>query len=209
MTTINQIIKSLNDFANAHYQINNFGSGELYDLASSGVTNYPLMYVDVNPTSIVDDVTQVSFEIFLVDRLTKGFTNWAEVYSDMQRVGLDLVAHFLSQSYFPYLRVQQNVTFEPVRYSYGDDEIAGYRFTLTFNQFFDQDRCSIPQLGFDYGGSGSTPLPVSSGVVTIIDAITSSTITTVVCGGTYSVLQFSGIDGGLANTVYTNSIIAT
>jgi len=208
MTTINQILKSLSDFASAHYQINSFGNGELYDLASSGVTNYPLMYVDVSPTSIVDDVTQVNFDILLVDRLTKSFTNWAEVYSDMQRVGLDLVAHFLSQSYFPYLRVQQNVTFEPVRYSYADDEIAGYRFTLTFNQFFDQDRCSIPQLGFDYGSSTSIPV-VSSGVVTIIDAITSTTITTVVCGGTYSVLQFSGIDGGLANTSYSNSIIAT
>ena len=208
MTTINQILKSLSDFASAHYQINSFGNGELYDLASSGVTNYPLMYVDVSPTSIVDDVTQINFDILLVDRLTKGFTNWAEVYSDMQRVGLDLVAHFLSQSYFPYLRVQQNVTFEPVRYSYADDEIAGYRFTLTFNQFFDQDRCSIPQLGFDYGSSQSTPT-VSSGVVTIVDAITSTTITTVVCGGTYQVLQFSGIDGGLSNTVYTNSIIAS
>lgn len=47
-----------------------------------------------------------------------------------------------------------------------------------------------------------------NGYVTIIDADTGQTITTVQSGNTYSVLQFSGIDGGASNTVYTNSIIA-
>jgi hypothetical protein len=208
MTTINQIIKNLSDFADAHYQINNFGSGEVYDLATSGVTNYPLMYVDVNPANIVDDIQQTNIEIYLVDRLTKGFTNWAEVYSDMQRVALDVVAHFLSGAYFPNMRVQQNVNFDPVRYSFGDDEIAGWRFVLTFNQFFDQDRCSIPQLGFNYD-TYTPPATASSGVVTITDSSTGAIITTVACGGTYAVLQFSGIDGGLANTIFTNSIVAS
>lgn len=48
---------------------------------------------------------------------------------------------------------------------------------------------------------------VTSGFVTIIDADTGQTITTVQAGNNYSVLQFSGIDGGQANTVYTNSIV--
>ncbi len=48
----------------------------------------------------------------------------------------------------------------------------------------------------------------TSGFVTIIDAVTQQTITTVNAGDSYSVLQFTGIDGGLANTTYTNNIVA-
>lgn len=49
----------------------------------------------------------------------------------------------------------------------------------------------------------------TSGVVTIIDAVTQQVITTVNAGDNYSVFQFSGIDGGVSNTTFTNNIVAT
>lgn len=56
----------------------------------------------------------------------------------------------------------------------------------------------FPDVVYNASGGGS---------VTIVDQITSVTISTVAAPGTYPVLQFSGISGGAANTVFTNSII--
>jgi len=59
-------------------------------------------------------------------------------------------------------------------------------------------------MGFKTNSSGGGGV---GGSVTIVDQITSATIATVAAPGTYPVLQFSGISGGAANTVFTNSII--
>lgn len=48
----------------------------------------------------------------------------------------------------------------------------------------------------------------NGGVVTIIDAVTDEVITTINAGDNYYVLQFSGIDGGMADTTFTNNIVA-
>ena len=56
----------------------------------------------------------------------------------------------------------------------------------------------FPDLIFTSGGGGN---------VDIIDDITSTIIASISAPGTYHVLQFSGIDGGIANTIFTNSII--
>jgi hypothetical protein len=49
--------------------------------------------------------------------------------------------------------------------------------------------------------------PSGGGNVTILDQ-DGNPIQTVPCGGTYSVIVFSGIDGGNSTTTYTNSIVA-
>jgi hypothetical protein len=47
----------------------------------------------------------------------------------------------------------------------------------------------------------------SGGDVTITDLVSGTIIDTVAAPGNYNVLQFSGINGGAANTIFTNSII--
>jgi hypothetical protein len=53
---------------------------------------------------------------------------------------------------------------------------------------------------------GQTPVSSGSTVVSILDQ-DGAVIASVPCGGTYSVVVFSGIDGGSSTTVYTNSIV--
>ena len=200
MVTINQLLNNLEQFATNHGEINSFGKGELYDLATSGTTRYPLLWVDVANNGIQGDLIQYNLDCYVVDRLQKGNNNWGLVYSALQNVGADVVSFFLDPSYFPHIRVQQSVTFEPVRYEFRDDELAGWKFTLTFEQFFDQNRCAIPQ-------SGAYTFPPDQSYVSIINADTNEVITTVPCGGSYEVLQVSVINGGNASTTYTNQII--
>lgn len=61
---------------------------------------------------------------------------------------------------------------------------------------------------FEYYGCNDEPVsPVFCDPVTIYNSETDEDITTVASGGRYGVLVFSGIDGGNATTVYTNSIV--
>lgn len=68
-------------------------------------------------------------------------------------------------------------------------EVTGDATSLTV---FSGDCCT--------GGGGGDP-------VSIIDQ-DMNVVTTVACGGTYSVIVLSGIDGGAADTTYSNSVIA-
>lgn len=48
----------------------------------------------------------------------------------------------------------------------------------------------------------------TSGSVAIIDIVTQQIITTVNSGDNYYVFQFSGIDGGMSDTIFTDKIVA-
>ena len=59
----------------------------------------------------------------------------------------------------------------------------------------------------DVGVNCETPEP-PNGLTVIILNQDGVVVTEVECGGTYPVLQFSGIDGGNSTTLYNNSIVA-
>ena len=176
MLTLNQTVKLLNNFANAHRQINTFGSGEISDFATSGVTTYPVMWVDyedpiISLNSEGSGIFRNVLRVYLADRLLKGQGNLQEVLSDMQQVGIDLFAHLQSQT---YLSMQQTIL-EPLDYtfnlfsgSFHDDEIAGYYIDVTLKSAYTSDRCQIP-----YDGS-TIPTPVNPNSMNFADNETPS-----------------------------------
>ena len=199
MITLNQIIKNLNNIANAHYQINSFGNGSVIEFATSGITNYPAMWVDYEPPQLQGNAFQNVLRIYIMDRLIKGKKNELELFSDIQQICLDIIAQ-LNSTIYGWKLVSDNITLNPFSEPRFDDEDAGYYFDVTLKVPFTFDRCQIP---FD---SSITNPSVASGVVTILNQ-NGAIITTLKAGENYTVIQVSGIDGGLSNTTYTNSII--
>lgn len=198
MKTQNQIIKALNNFADAHLQINSFGSGSIQDFATSGTTNYMAMWVDYEPCTVQDRNVYTGLRVYLCDRLLKGKRNEQEVLSDVLSVCLDTVAQ-MSSNIYGWKLDASNVTMYPFSEPKHDDEVAGYYFDLSFKQAFDYNRCQIPL-------DGTITNPGYTDVVTILDQ-DGNVITRVAAGNTYSVLVVSNIYGGNASTVFTNSII--
>lgn len=148
MSTLNQKIKVLNNFADAHLQINSFGAGQIQDFATSGVTEYPAMWIDFEPSKLIanDYGTGTYFTVFrvyLLDRLLKGKRNLNDAFSDMESIALDIIAYL--QNPTNLIRVDTtNLVFNQVFEASHDDEVAGYWFDLTFREVFKEDRCQIP-----------------------------------------------------------------
>jgi len=198
MITLNQTIKNLNNIANAHYQINSFGNGSVVEFATSGITNYPAMWVDYEAPQVQGNAYVYVLRIFIMDRLIKGKTNELELFSDIQQICLDIISQ-LNSTIYGWKLITDNITLSPFSEPRFDDEDAGYYFDVQLKQPFKYDTCQIP---FD-----STITNVgSSNLVTIIDQ-DGNVITTLKGGETYQVLVVSTIDGGSSSTVYTNQII--
>lgn len=198
MITLNQVIKNLNNIANAHYQINSFGNGAVVEFATSGTTNYPAMWVDYEPSQVQGNAYLHVLRIYIADRLIKGKKNELELFSDIQQICLDVISQ-ISSNIYGWKLLSDNITLNPFSEPRFDDEDAGYYFDVTLRIPFTYDTCQIP---FD-----STITNVgTTNLVTIIDQ-NGNTITTLKGGEVYQVLVVSTIDGGTSSTFYTNQIV--
>lgn len=203
-STINQIIKQVNSFANAHYQIKSFGVGRIFDFATSGDTDYPSLWVDYGNTSVSQQSGYgneyiTPLRIYIVDRLQKGGTNEQEVISDTQQVCLDLIAYLSNSNAFNWI-LDNSITLNVVGDPSQDDELAGHFFDLNFRQPFEKDRCAIPF------SSDPTPDGTDDYHVTIYDQ-DGNIVTTVQPMSSYTITLISGIDGGSPSSTYSNSIV--
>ena len=142
MLTYNQIIKSLNDIADNHLQINSFQYDSLDNIATSGTIYYPMMFVLVKPATVVDLKLNLNFTIIFCDLVHKGETNMQEVESDMLSIALDVIHELQSPSY-----TWSFDTKSPKLDPFGDrfdDEVTGWSMDITLGVPKDMDRCSIP-----------------------------------------------------------------
>jgi hypothetical protein len=201
MITLNQVIKNLNNIANAHYQISSFGNGNVVEFATSGTTNYPAMWVDYQPAQVQGGAYLHVVTIYISDRMLKGNINELEVLSDTQQICLDVIAQCRSTIY-GWSLVSDSVTLNPFYHTRFNDETAGYYFDLTLRIPFTYDRCQIPFSNIvNSSNTNIECLPVS------IYNQNGDLITQIQSGGTYTVIEVSTIDGGASSTTYTNSII--
>jgi hypothetical protein len=198
MITLNQIISNLNQIANAHYQINSFGSGSVVEFATSGITNYPAMWVDHEPSQVQGNAYLHVLKIYVMDRLIKGKKNELELFSDIQQICLDIIAQ-LNSSIYGWKLVNDNFTLSPFSEPKFDDEDSGYYFDVQLKVPFTYDRCQIPF-------NQSIVNTGTSLKVTILDQ-NGNVVTTLSPGETYTVLSVDTIDGGSSSTIYSNQII--
>ena len=142
MQTLNKIVKSLNDISTNHLQINSFVYGEVEDIATSGTTIYPLMFVDPLPASSVGKVLRMGFSVAVMDLVHKGNTNIQEVESDVLLIMTDIIA-LLQDAEYEFNLDASNIRITQFRERFAD-EVTGWQMELTFNIPFGTDRCAVP-----------------------------------------------------------------
>lgn len=143
MTTLNQIKKVLEEIAESHGVINDFGFGADYDRGLSTTTKYPLMYAEVQASSFDDKMLLMPFNIVLSDRVDKGANNETDVLSDMLTVAMDVRAMLNSPDNYNSFKVGTSGVLTPFRDS-TDDETAGWVLEVTFELIDLKDRCNVP-----------------------------------------------------------------
>lgn len=176
-STYNQIVKAFNDIASAHYQVNSFGVGDSWDMATSGTTQYPLVWALPNDGSLSGKTYSSNWTLIFMDLQHADGGDVDDITSDMELVALDFIAQLQKPSYDFDFKAE-GISFKRFNERF-DDLVAGVAIDISINVPFTFDRCSIP----------SSLVNVSNGTgacagVTITDSL-GVYITTVASGGSY------------------------
>ncbi len=144
MQTLNNILNGLNRIATAHRQIDRFGFGDLHEFETSGVTQYPAMFVEGQPVVKERRLTKYRMRVYLFDKVLKDESNETEVLSDLIRLAEDLIAEIKPPSWTWYAELGQTPTIE-YDTERTMDWLAGAWFDVEFRLPNKDDRCQIPQ----------------------------------------------------------------
>ncbi len=143
--TLNNIVQTITNLANAHQQIKSVYFGDLADYLSRGSDNvYPSLYFDLTGGNIAERSLVLNFSLYFFDRMLHEETNETEVLSDMLEVCQDIIAQLRSQS-FEFdegLSATLNFFTEDT-----PDLLAGVRADITLDLPFLANRCVVPSTG--------------------------------------------------------------
>ena len=176
--TYNQIIDTFRAFADAHTQISEFGTGDLWEIVQHNKLtdfSYPLLFMVDKPASLGDGEITLSFDLLVMDKAVEDFEN--EVKSDTLLTLLDCVAYFekLYDDDWQFVTVQKSGTSERFTERF-DDTVTGWTMTISLKMPLQYDECQIPY-------AGHTPSYPDCAVATITDS-DGVTEFTVASGGT-------------------------
>lgn len=198
--TYNQIIETFQGFAEAHKQINEFGTGNLWEIVQQDSLlkqfHYPLLFVADSPVSVGDGIITSSFNVLVMDKANEGVVE-TEVKSDTLQILLDVVSYFekLYAGDWKYVTIEKSGSIESFTERF-DDTLTGWTINISLKQPLDYNECEIPYVGHTPSSPSCAPVTVTEGL----------TITEIASGGSYTCTPFTSINVSNSNDSYTNDI---
>ena len=146
--TYNQIIKQFEDFATAHRQINQFKTGDLWEIVQKETLaelNYPMLFLQDSPASIGEGFITNSFNILVMDKANEG-TIETEVKSDTLLILLDTIAYFekLYTDNWKFVKIEKSGSISSFTERF-DDTLTGWTMSMQLKQPLEYNECQIPQ----------------------------------------------------------------
>jgi hypothetical protein len=151
LLTLNQIHAQIVALANAHYQIAEVGMGTIAELQGKPDRNYPLLWLSNEGGSVEGNYKVDNIRLTMFGRVIVGEegqdddASEIEVLSDMQLILLDFLNYFHQQHGQEYV-TDKAATLEHFT-ERTNDRTAGYSCVLELKQFYDWNKCQIPQSG--------------------------------------------------------------
>lgn len=176
MVTFNQINKAFNNIAVAHKQINTYGIGDIWEIATSGDIRYPMMWAKPENGRLETNIYVSSWTLIFMDLVDNGERNENDVLSDQELIALDVVALLKDHEYeFEFDYTGASIERFTERFK---DKVAGVLLRIDIRVPFTADRCQVPQSGLVITGGQISPCEG----VTITD---NGSIVSVESGGSY------------------------
>lgn len=196
--TLNQIVKQFQTIAENHKQINTFGFGDVWEIATSGTINYPMMWVSLENSSINNKVETLKFNFIFMDAVKNGEVNETEVLSDQREIAKDVIGQLQSNIY-DWEFVGDGVTLEDFTERFVDS-VSGWTCSISLDLPYTFNRCAMPY----------TQTIVPSYVCPVVTIYNSDgTInTTVASGGSYT-LAAAGDASGTVNVYFEGVLISS
>jgi hypothetical protein len=139
--TIKEVKNLLNNLANDHKQINDFGWGDVWELGESKSITYPLMYCTIENSNVSGKTFNLSLSIIFADLVFADEKNEDDVISDQMLVCQDIIAQLRSDTFGFTLGNTVNINFFTERFS---DLVAGVQASITLALPYVADRCAVP-----------------------------------------------------------------
>lgn len=189
MVTFNQINRAFNNIAVAHKQINTYGIGDIWEIATSGDIRYPMMWAKPENGSLETNVYVSEWTLIFMDLVDNGERNENDVISDMEQVALDVVA-LLGDSSYDFDFNYEGATLERFTERF-EDKVAGVLARISIRVPYTADRCQVPQSGLTITNVSAACAGVTitdNGDVISVASGGSYTCTTVACSDATAVL---------------------
>jgi hypothetical protein len=139
--TLKEVRSLLNNLADDHKQINDFGWGDIWELGESQSITYPLMYCTIQNSNVTGKVFNLSLSILFCDLVFGDNKNEDDVISDQMLICQDIIAQLRSDTFEFTLGNSVNVNFFNERLS---DLVAGVQANITLALPYVADRCAVP-----------------------------------------------------------------
>lgn len=140
--TLNQVVKTIQQIAEAHEQIRTVYFGNLPYFLSHGTDNtYPAMFYDLTGSSISGTTLTLNFSLYFMDRMLAEQTNETEVLSDQLLIAQDIIAQLRYNDF--NFDIQDSV---PMQFFTEDtpDLLAGVKADISLDLPYLGNRCDIP-----------------------------------------------------------------
>lgn len=193
--TLNQLITQFQTIASNHKQINTFGFGDIWEIATSGDITYPMMWVQLEDSEISGKVQTMNFSFIFCDQVINGEVNENEVLSDQLEVAKDVIAQ-LNHPDYVWKFEADGVTLQDFTERF-TDSVAGWTAKISLEIPFSFDRCKMPY-------EGNTSTSSACPVVTIFNS-DGSVNTTVNAGGSYTLSAGATVSG--TYNIYVNGVL--
>jgi hypothetical protein len=149
--SINRIISMFEDIANRHLMINAFSYGPMSDINTEGELRMPYLHVENTTTTLStgNGITYrevfYDFDVYVMDRINKGDSNYQETTSDTLFMLYSIIAEINQHPYYvdAGLKLSDDIQTESV-FEATDENVNGHRATLRFKQGFRYTPCTVP-----------------------------------------------------------------
>ena len=132
--SLNMLVSVFRDLSIRSKMINDFGFGNTSDLNAKQNIQYPLLWLEPTQNRAVNSGSNMGyssflygFNVYVLDRIDKGDSNYQELLSDCQYNLSAIIAEMDQHIYYieNNLSLSEDIYYNPVTYEY-DDNVNGY-----------------------------------------------------------------------------------
>ena len=150
--TLQEILEELKIFVSEHYQLLEYGFGDL-DNISTKDAKYPLLWVLPTPSKVNGAQVILGLDLYVWNLEKQNYSNLESILSNSLSIGLDIMNNFWQQGaigtgankrYDLWSIVKNSVRMQPSEFK-KDDVLAGYQFSFEIEIQNNGNSCIIPK----------------------------------------------------------------
>ena len=145
MKTFVQVTDRINTIATNHRQINSVGRGDQWEIATSGVVNYPMFWAVPKSSVVKKGEIGYTFDLIVMDLVQTGEGNETDILSDTHQTLTDILSELKMGEYEDIDIKQEGFTAQQFTEKL-NDMVSGWISEVTVWTPFKWDSCTIPTI---------------------------------------------------------------